>query len=179
MNRRALCRLLPASLRAGAARSAAQGSGVFRVAWVSLDEAASTLGKDLVHFPAASATEPSEALARMREPRVEALLVSSDRVVPGHAARIAEFSLCQRIPAVAGWSPFAQRGALLAHGPQFADVYRRRDSDADRIRKGAKPAELPIEQPSRFEFVVNLKTSNALGFTIPRNVLRRADEVIQ
>jgi putative ABC transport system substrate-binding protein len=84
-----------------------------------------------------------------------------------------------RIPVISGWPVFAQSGALCTYGPLLAESYRRLAYYVDRVLKGAKPAELPIEQPSKFELVINLKTAKSLGLTIPPSVLARADTVIQ
>jgi putative ABC transport system substrate-binding protein len=142
-------------------------------------EAAGGLGLDLHYYPAGTPTELEAVLAEMPAARIDAVLIFSDGAALGFAERIAEFSMRRRIPVVAGWAPFAQRGCLLAYGPQFADIYRRLASYADRIRKGAKPTDLPVEQPTRFELVINLKTAKAIGITVPRSLLLQADEVIQ
>lgn len=142
-------------------------------------DAAAALGLDLRYFPAGTADELSAALTQMASSRVDALLVFSDGVALGYAERLAAFSLRHRMPVAAGWAPFAQRGILLAYGPQFADVYRRLASYADRVRKGARPGDLPIEQPTRFELVINLKTAQAIGVSVPQSLLVQADEVIR
>ena len=142
-------------------------------------DAAATLGLDLSYFPTPTAAELDAALADIVKARVEAVLVFSDGFALANADRLAAFSLQHRIPVVAGWTPFAQRGALLAYGPQFADVYRRLATYVDRIHRGARPGDLPIEQPTKIELVLNLKTARALGLTMPQALLLRADEVIQ
>ena len=142
-------------------------------------EAAATLGLDLSYFPTPTAAELDAALADIVKARAEAVLVFSDGFALANADRLAAFSLQHRIAVVAGWTPFAQRGALLAYGPQFADVYRRLATYVDRIHRGARPGDLPIEQPTKIELVLNLKTARALGLTMPQALLLRADEVIQ
>jgi putative ABC transport system substrate-binding protein len=142
-------------------------------------DAAAQLGLALSYFPTQTVAEMDAALAEIGKARIDAVLVFSDGFALAHADRIAAFSLRQRIPVVAGWAPFAERGNLMAYGPEFADVYRRLATYADRIRKGARTADLPVEQPTKFELVVNLKTAKALGLTVPQTVLLQATEVIQ
>jgi putative ABC transport system substrate-binding protein len=84
-----------------------------------------------------------------------------------------------RVPVISGWPVFAESGALCTYGPRLTESYRRLAYYADRILKGAKPADLPIEQPTKFELVINLKTAKTLGLTIPQSVLLRADEIIK
>jgi putative ABC transport system substrate-binding protein len=142
-------------------------------------DAAQRLGLALRFFPTRSVAELDAALADIAKARDDAVLVFSDGFALVQAERIAAFSLRERIPVVAGWAIFAQRGNFMAYGPEFTDVYRRLASYADRIHKGAKPGDLPVEQPSKFELVLNLKTAHALGLTVPRSVLLQATEVIE
>jgi putative ABC transport system substrate-binding protein len=95
------------------------------------------------------------------------------------AGDITAFALRHRLPGVYGARIFAERGGLLSYGPDLVDSHRRAATYLDRIFRGATPADLPVEQPAKFEFLVNLKTAKALGLTIPPAVLARADEVIQ
>lgn len=141
--------------------------------------AAAKLGLTLRYFPVRTEAEVDTALAEIARTRIEAVLVLSDGFAMDNAGRFAAFSLENRIPVVTGWAQFAQRGNLITYGPVFADVYRRLASYVDRIRKGARPGDLPIEQPTKLELVINLKTARALGLTIPQSLLLRADEVIQ
>ena len=141
--------------------------------------AAAILGLDARFFPIRSVAELDAALAETARDRLDGAVVFSDGFALGNAERIAAFSLHHRIPVVAGWAPFAQRGNVLAYGPEFADVYRRLASYVDRIHRGAAPGELPIEQPTKIELVINLKTARALGLKVPRALLLRADQVIE
>ncbi len=114
----------------------------------------------------------------MRE-RAEALLVASSRFMNSNRPRVIEFAGKQRIPLVTGWGPWARAGSLLSYGPDLNTLVRRAATHVDRILKGAQPADLPVEQPTKFELVINLKTAKALGLTIPPSLLLRADQVIE
>ncbi len=121
----------------------------------------------------------ASALSKLAPQRAEALLALSDPVFGSQLARIAQLAAKLRLPAVYGRREFAEVGGLLAYGPNFEDNYRRAATYVDKILKGATPASLPVEQPTKFELVINLKTAKALGITIPQSLLLRADEVIQ
>jgi len=95
------------------------------------------------------------------------------------AASIAAFALRERLVAISGWAQFARSGFVATYGPNLEDVYRRLAGYADRLIKGARAADLPVELPTRVELVVNLKSAKALGLAIPQSLLVRADEVIQ
>jgi putative tryptophan/tyrosine transport system substrate-binding protein len=141
--------------------------------------AAAKLGFTLRYFPVQTEAELDAALAEIARARIEAIMVLSDGFAVGYAERFATFSAQNRIPVVTGWAQFAHRGNLITYGPVFADVYRRLATYVDRIHKGARPGDLPVEQPTKLELVINLKTAKALGLTIPQSLLLRADEVIQ
>jgi putative ABC transport system substrate-binding protein len=111
--------------------------------------------------------------------RADALIVVSSRLMFLQRRRILEFAAAQRLPLATGGGTWAEGGALLAYGPNIDEIVRRSARHVDRILKGAKPADLPVEQPTRFELVVNLKTAAALGLTMPQSILVRADRVIQ
>jgi len=111
--------------------------------------------------------------------RAEALLVVSSRLMNLSRARVFAFTTEQRIPLVTGWGTWAQTGGLLSYGPDLDTLARRTAIQVDKILKGVKPGDLAVEQPTKFELVINLKTAKALGLTIPKELLLRADEVIQ
>ena len=93
--------------------------------------------------------------------------------------RIAQFAVRQRVPAISGWAQFAEGGNLMTYGPNLQDSYQRLAYYVDRILKGTKPAALPVERPTKFELVINLKTAKALGLTLPPTIMFQADKVIQ
>jgi ABC-type uncharacterized transport system substrate-binding protein len=119
------------------------------------------------------------AFAAANRERMEAVIVVSSRLMTLNRARILELAAENRLPLVSGWGPWAAEGGLLSYGPDIDAVIRNSATYVDKILKGAKPADLPVEQPTKFELVINLKTAKALGLTIPPSVLARADEVIQ
>jgi putative ABC transport system substrate-binding protein len=108
-----------------------------------------------------------------------ALLVVDDSVFTTHRARIAELALKNRLPTMYGLREMAEAGGLITYGPDYGDLYRRAAEYVQKILHGGKPSDLPVEQPNKFELVINLKTAKALGLTIPQSILLRADEVIQ
>ncbi len=142
-------------------------------------EATAKLGLEVHYFPVNAAAALETALAAIARGRDDAVLAFADGFTLGFAGRFAAFSLEHRIPVVGGWAPFAHKGNLMTYGPVTTEVYRRLAVYVDKIRKGAKPGELPIELPTKTELIVNARTARALGITIPANVLARADEVIQ
>jgi putative tryptophan/tyrosine transport system substrate-binding protein len=142
-------------------------------------EAAAKLGVSVRYFPVTSEAEVDAALADIARTRDDAIVAFADGFTMGFAPRIAQFSMKERIPAVDGWAPFVRAGNLMIYGPVVDDVYRRLAGYVDKIRKGAKPADLPIELPNKVELVVNARTASALGIAIPQSVLSRADEVIR
>jgi putative ABC transport system substrate-binding protein len=109
----------------------------------------------------------------------QAVLLLQDSLFTLQRVRIAELALKRRLPTISGESGFAQAGGLLHYGPDIVDAWRRSAFYVDKILKGARPADLPVEQPRKFELVINLKTARALGLTIPQSMLLRADEVMQ
>jgi putative ABC transport system substrate-binding protein len=120
-----------------------------------------------------------DAFAAMARERAQALLVMTDPMFSVERERIVDLAAKHRLPGIFGWREFAEAGGLLSYDPNLADMYRRLATYVDKILKGAKPGDLPIEQPTKFEFVINLKTAKALGLTIPQPILFRADRVIE
>jgi putative ABC transport system substrate-binding protein len=123
--------------------------------------------------------EIEHALAAIVRERPGALLVLADRLFLQHCARIMDFAAQHRLPGVHAYRELVEVGGLMSFGPSYAGMHKRAAYFVDRILKGAKPADLPVERPAKFELVINLKAAKALGLTIPPSVLVRADEVIQ
>jgi putative ABC transport system substrate-binding protein len=119
------------------------------------------------------------AFSDMTKARAGALTVWTTPMFVNERRRLVDLAAKNRLPAVYPWRDFVDAGGLMSYGPDLADSLRRAATYVDKILKGAKPADLPVEQPTKFEFVINLKTAKALGLTIPPSVLARADEVIQ
>jgi putative ABC transport system substrate-binding protein len=119
------------------------------------------------------------AFAAMAKERVGALLVLSDVMFNSHRTRLADLAARSRLPAAYGVRESVEAGGLMSYGASFLDIHRRSAAYVDKILKGAKPADLPVEQPTKFELVINLKTARALGLTMPPSLLRQADQVIE
>jgi putative ABC transport system substrate-binding protein len=135
-----------------------------------------------VQLQVVEVSEPAKfdgAFLAMKRERAEALIVLADPVFLSHRARIAELAAKSRLPAVFNVEQYTEAGGLIAYGPSLTDMFRRAAIYIDKILKGAKPADLPVEQPKKFELVINLKTAKQIGLTVPPNVLARADKVIR
>src|SRR5262245_12990403 len=126
-----------------------------------------------------NAVELEAAFAELVKQRPDALLVTVEPFTRRHLARILEFCSSHRIPSMFEESSYVEAGGLMSYGPDLREIFRRAAVYVDKILKGAKPADLPVEQPTKFELVINLKTAKALGLTIPQSLLLRADHVIQ
>jgi len=111
--------------------------------------------------------------------RAQALTIAASPVISTNQQRIVAFAAKNRLPALYPYSEFIEAGGLMFYGVSFSDLFRRAATYVDKIPKGAKPADLPVEQPTKFEFVINLITAKQIGLTIPPNVLARADRVIR
>jgi putative ABC transport system substrate-binding protein len=141
--------------------------------------ATKALGLQLTSVEVRTTADLERAFATLTNARVAGLMTATDPVVYAHIGRIAQFAIGIGLPAVSGVRDFVMAGGLMSYEPSATESGRRAASYIDRILKGAKPADLPIEQPTKFELVINLKTAKALGLTIPPAVLARADEVIE
>ena len=141
--------------------------------------AARVLGLQLQVLKVRNPLELDSAFSAVIRERAEGLIVLFDRLFVTEGKRIADLAAKHRVPAIHFTKEFANAGGLMAYGANIPDLYRRAATYVDKILKGAKPADLPVEQPTRFELVINLKTAKALGVTIPQSILIRADHVIQ
>ena len=143
------------------------------------ESAAKTLGLVLQSVQIRHPDEIDAAFAAMTRRRAEGLMVFNDPLTNASRRRIVGAAAKSGLPMMSGIREFAESGALASYGPNFSQLVRRAATFVDKILKGAKPAELPVEQPTKFELVVNLKAAKALGLTIPPSLLLRADEVIR
>jgi putative ABC transport system substrate-binding protein len=145
----------------------------------SVREATQALGLMLVPAEARGPDALEQAFASMVRERAQVLLVLSDGVLFNHRGPIGVMAVRNRLPAISAVREYAEAGFLLSYGIDLPDQFRRSAAFVDKIFKGAKPGDLPVERPTKFELVVNLKTATALGLTVPPSVLARADEVIE
>jgi putative ABC transport system substrate-binding protein len=145
----------------------------------SMGETARALGLTLVPVEARGLEALEQAFAIMVRERAQAFVMQGDSVLFNYRGQIAEMALRNRLPAASIQRELAEAGFLLTYGADIRDLYRRSAVFVDKIFKGAKPADLPVEQPTKFELVVNLKTAKALGVEVPTSLLQRADEVIE
>jgi putative ABC transport system substrate-binding protein len=151
------------------------------------EEVVKKLGIDLSYFPYQSQSflpardlgELETAFRAIVQDRCDALVVFPDSAMYEVSDRIARFASEAKLPSVSGWSPFAQKGLLMTYGPNVHDLYRSLARYTDRILRGTKPADLPIEVPTKFYLAINLKTAKGLGLETPPTLLARADEVIE
>ncbi len=141
--------------------------------------AAQALGVQLQSLGVRGPEELDSAFSAMKEARAGALIVESSSLLFTSRTRLADLALKNRLPTMFAQREYAEAGGLMAYSADFSDLFRRAATFVDKILKGAKPADLPVEQPTKFDFVINLKTAKALGLTIPPSLLGRADEVIQ
>ena len=145
----------------------------------SMAEPARVLGLTLVPVEARGLDALEQAFATMVRERAQAFVMQGDSVLFNYRGQIAEMALRNRLPAAAPQKEYADAGFLLTYGADIRDLYRRLAGFVDKIFRGAKPADLPVEQPTKFELVINLKTAKALGVIMPPMLLARADEVIE
>ena len=145
----------------------------------NIKTAAQSMGLQLLLLEARGPDEFDAAFAAMVKERVVALFVFGDPMFSVHRGRLADLALQNRLPTMYTNRPHVEAGGLMCYAPNFSDLWRRAATYVDKILKGAKPADLPVEQPTKYELVINLKTAKALGLTVPPAMLARADEVIE
>jgi len=145
----------------------------------AVDDAAAPLGMRVHRVGIREPNELAAALATMQKERTDALIVRTDALLAVHYSEIARLCIQQRLPTVGGAEQFVEAGGLFAYGVNVGETYRHAAVYIDKILKGAKPADLPIEQPTKYVLYINLKTAKALGLSIPRSLMLRADRVIE
>jgi ABC-type uncharacterized transport system substrate-binding protein len=143
-----------------------------------LQTAARSLGIDVAIFEVRRAEDFARAFAALKG-RVEAVYVVSDPLMTSNRIRISILSLIERLPTMNALREYVEVGGLMSYGPNFQDMWRRAGDYVDKILRGAKPGDLPVEQPTKFDLVINLITANALGLTVPDKLLALADELIE
>jgi putative ABC transport system substrate-binding protein len=141
--------------------------------------AAATFGVHLQHLEVRDLKEIETAFREARKGRADGVLVLTSPVTNSHRSQIVDLAIKNRLPAIYYTAEWVEAGGLLTYGANLIDLWRRAATYIDKILKGAKPADLPVEQPTKFELVINLKTAKQIGLTIPPNVLARADRVIK
>ena len=147
--------------------------------WAEIERTARVLGAVPVLFDARNSKDLKAAFEAASRDRIDGFVVSIDSLMQANRETIAELAVNYRRPAIFASREFVEAGGLMSYGVSYPDSYRRAAIYVDKILRGAKPADLPIEQPTKFELVINLKTAKALGVTIPPTLLIRADEVIE
>jgi putative ABC transport system substrate-binding protein len=140
---------------------------------------ANALGVKLQSLEVRSLNDFESAFGRAKREGAQALITTPHSLITTQQRQVVDFAAKNRLPAMYPASEFVEAGGLMSYGPNYTDNWRRAADFVDKILKGAKPADLPVEQPIKFEFMINLKTAKALGLTIPPNVLARANQVIK
>jgi putative ABC transport system substrate-binding protein len=152
----------------------------FYPGWLHEIEAAHQAGGiELIAMPVATTGEMETAVNALAQKPGSSLMIGPDPFNVVRIKRIADLAAQNRLPAISVYRPFAVEGGLMAYGPDTAEIFRRSAGYVDRILKGANPAELPVQQPDKFEFIINLRAAKALGLTMSRTLLATADEVIE
>jgi putative ABC transport system substrate-binding protein len=144
-----------------------------------MEAAAKALGLKLLSLPVRSLDDFDGAFARAKKDRAQALITNTSGLINTQQRQVLDFAVKNRLPAMYPYSEFVEAGGLMSYAPNYTDLYRRAADFVDKILKGTKPAEIPVEQPTKFEFVVNLNAAKQTGVTIPPNVLVRAERVIR
>ena len=149
------------------------------IAMTELRVAALAMNLRIQSVPIQGPTGLAEAFAKITNEQANGLVVFPDPLTFSNQEAITKFALANKIPALFGAKEFVDDGGLMSYGPSYPGMFRRGAYYVDRILKGAKPADLPVEQPIKFELIINIKTAKALGLTVPSTLLARADEVIE
>jgi putative ABC transport system substrate-binding protein len=144
-----------------------------------MEAAAKALGLKLLSLPVRSLDDFESAFARAKKERAQALITTTGALINTQQRQVLDFAAKNRLPAIYHYSEFVEAGGLMSYAPDNTDLWRRAADFVDKILKGAKPADLPVEQPTKFELAINLKTANQIGLTIPQSLLYRADKVIK
>jgi putative ABC transport system substrate-binding protein len=144
-----------------------------------MEQAVPAMGIVLQSLPILNANELDATLRAAAQENAQAIVTMDDPLVQSQRVRIVEFAMGQGIPVMGEFRPVTEAGGLMSYGPNQVDMWRRAADFVDKIFKGAKPADLPVEQPTKFELVINLKTAKALGLSVPQTLLVSADEVIE
>jgi putative ABC transport system substrate-binding protein len=155
------------------------GSATRKALLKSVAYAAKRKNAIVIAVDARNANELNSGFAKIKRERAQAVLIGGDSFLISQTEQIARLAADSMLPSSANWPEYAQAGGLFSYGPDIKDGYRRAATFVDKILKGAKPADLPIEQPTKFELIINRKTAKALGLEIPANLLFTADEVIE
>jgi len=166
-------------LAPGAAPVAVLWDPSITLSWRHAEAAARARAWKLLSLEIRSASELQLAFTKATEARAGSLLVLTGELEYPHRKQIAELAAASRLPAMYDLRAFVEAGGLISYGADLNEIWRRSAGYVDKILKGAKPADLPIEQPTKFDLVINLKTAKALGLTLPESILLRADEVIR
>ena len=141
--------------------------------------AAAALGVQLQHLDALGPKDIETSFRAASKERADAVLVLTSPVLFSQRKQIADLAIKSRLPTISSWPEFMEDGGLMTYSANISDLFRRAAAYVDKILKGAKPADLPVEQPTKFELVINLKTAKAIGLTIPQTLMLRADQVIE
>jgi len=144
-----------------------------------MEAVAKALGLKLLSLPVRSLDDFESVFARAKKERAQALITSANSLIANQQRQVLDFAAKNRLPAMYPESEFVEAGGLMSYAPNYTDLYRRAADFVDKILKGTKPAEIPVEQPMKFEFIISLKAAKQIGVTVEPNVLVRADKVIR
>lgn len=147
--------------------------------FATAQDAARKLGYSIDYFELRTLAELNTAFQEIPKLRCEAIMVFPDARMMSFSDELAAFSAKAKIPTISGWTHFAERGNLMTYGPQFEQSFRHLATYVDKVFKGAKPGDLPVELPTKFELILNMKTARAIGIKMPNSIMVRADKVIQ